>query len=91
VDTSPRPATPTCAPNSSSRPGPTSTGPPSAWVYARRQRGAAPATIARSWATQQRLCARFRRLSAGKYSRNVVTVAVARELAGFLWAEMTTD
>jgi hypothetical protein len=29
--------------------------------------------------------------SARKNSGNVVTVAVARELAGFLWAEMTTD
>ena len=56
-----------------------------------RQRGATPATIARSWAAQQRLCARFRRLSARKTSRNVVTVAAARELAAFLWAEMTTD
>lgn len=73
----------------------------SAWAYQHRptigvglrarQHGAAPATIARSWAAQQRLCARFKRLSAHKNSRNVVTVAVARELAGFLWAEMTTD
>jgi transposase len=71
----------------------------SAWAYQHRptlgvglrarQRGATPATIARSWAAQQRLCARFRRLAARKNSRNVVTVAVARELAGFLWAEMT--
>jgi transposase len=73
----------------------------SAWAYQHRpalgvglrarQRGATAATIARSWAAQQRLCARFRRLSARKTSRNVVTVAVARELAGFLWAEMTID
>lgn len=73
----------------------------SAWAYQHRpaigvrlrarQRGLTPATIARSWAAQQRLCARFRRLGARKTSRTVVTVAVARELAGFLWAEMTTD
>ena len=73
----------------------------SAWAYQHRptigvrlrarQRGLTPATIARSWAAQQRLCTRFRRMSARKTSRNVVTVAVARELAGFLWAEMTTD
>jgi transposase len=73
----------------------------SAWCYQHRptigvqlrarQRGLDPATVARSWAAQQRLCARFRRLGAQKTSRNVVTVAVARELAGFLWAEMTTD
>jgi transposase len=71
----------------------------SAWAYQhhpnlgltlrRRQEHVDPATTARSWTAQQRLCARFRRLSARKTSRNVVTVAVARELAGFLWAEMT--
>jgi len=63
----------------------------SAWAYQHRptlgarlqarQRDVTPATVARSWAAQQRLCARFRRLGAGKTSRNVVTVAVARELA----------
>jgi transposase len=72
----------------------------SAWCYQhraqigatlrRRQQDAGPATTARSWTAQQRLCARYRRLSARKTSRNVVTVAIARELAGFLWAEMTT-
>ena len=56
-----------------------------------RQHGLDPATAARSWAAQQRLCTRFRQLSARKTSRNIVTVAIARELAGFLWAEMTTD
>jgi transposase len=71
----------------------------SAWAYQhranlsltlrRRQAQASPATTARSWTAQQRLCARFRRLAARKTSRNVVTVAIARELAGFLWAEMT--
>lgn len=71
----------------------------SAWSYQhrpnlgltlrRRQQQVAPATVARSWTAQQRLCARFRRLAARKTSRNVVTVAIARELAGFLWAEMT--
>jgi transposase len=55
----------------------------------RRQQQAGPGTVARSWAAQQRLCGRYRRLAARKTSRNVVTVAVARELAGFLWAEMT--
>jgi transposase len=71
----------------------------SAWTYQhrpnlgprlrRRQEHVGPATVARSWAAQQRRCTRFRRLSARKTSRNVVTVAIARELAGFLWAEMT--
>jgi transposase len=73
----------------------------SAWAYQhraslgaalrRRQDGVEAATAARSWTAQQRLCARFRRLSARKNSRNIVAVAIARELAGFLWAEMTID
>jgi transposase len=71
----------------------------SAWAYQhraslgvvlrRRQDGVDPATAARSWTAQQRLCGRFRRLAARKNSRSLVTVAIARELAGFLWAEMT--
>lgn len=71
----------------------------SAWSYQhrpnlgvelrRRQQGVDPATVARAWAAQQSLCARFRRLDARKTSRNVVTVAIARQLAGYLWAEMT--
>lgn len=71
----------------------------SAWCYQhrpnlaltlrRRQQHAGPGTVARSWTAQQRLCGRYRRLTARKTSRNVVTVAIARELAGFLWAEMT--
>jgi transposase len=71
----------------------------SAWAYQhrpsigvtlrRRQEGASAATVARSWAAQQRLCAQFRKLDTRKDSRNVVTVAVARELAGFPRAEMT--
>jgi transposase len=53
----------------------------SAWAYQhraslgivlrRRQDGVTPATAARSRAAQQRLCARFRRLSARKTSRNI--------------------
>jgi transposase len=39
-----------------------------------------------SWKAQVRLCKRYRRLIArGKYA-NVVTVAIARELSGFMWA-----
>jgi transposase len=38
------------------------------------------------WKAQVRLCKRYRRLvSRGKHP-NVVTVAMARELAGFMWA-----
>jgi hypothetical protein len=37
------------------------------------------------------VCGRFGRLDARKTSRNVVVTAIARELAGFIWAEMTTE
>ena len=71
----------------------------SAWSYqhrpsvgreiARRQQGLDPAVIARAWAAQQRLCVRFRTLAARKHTKSIVAAAIARELAGFLWAEMT--
>jgi transposase len=71
----------------------------SAWAYQhrpnvgatlrRRQEGVDPATIARAWTAQTRLCGRFRRLAAVKDSKSVVAAAIARELAGFVWAEMT--
>jgi transposase len=70
-----------------------------AWAYqhrpsvglhlARRQQGLDPQVVARAWAAQLRLCGRFRRLRARKPSTNLVAAAIARELAGFLWAEMT--
>ena len=57
----------------------------------RRQAGADPGTLARSWKAQRRLHARYRHLtSCGKAPGEAVT-AVARELAGFAWAEMTAD
>ena len=49
------------------------------------------ATVARSWAAQQRLCGKFRTLAARKDSKSVVNAAVARELAGFVWAEMVAE
>lgn len=71
----------------------------SAWAYQhrpavgvelrKRQQGLPPETIARSWAAQRRLCQRFRHLAARKNTTAIVAVAIARELAGFLWAEMT--
>jgi transposase len=71
----------------------------SAWAYQhrpqatlalrRRQAGLPPEVVARAWRAQLRLCGRFRRLHARKQCRQVVVIAVARELAGFLWAEMT--
>lgn len=71
----------------------------SAWAYqhrpyvgaeiTKRHQGLSPETVARSWAAQLRLCGRFRHLAARKNTKSVVAAAVARELAGFLWAEMT--
>jgi transposase len=56
-----------------------------------RQENVSAATIARSWAAQVRLSSRFRQLAVHKNVRSVVAAAVARELAGFLWAEMVAD
>jgi len=56
-----------------------------------RQAGLPPEVVARAWAAQVRLTCRFRQLGARKNIRSVVATAVARELAGFLWAEMTAD
>ena len=39
-----------------------------------------------AWKAQQRLCTRFARLSSRGVQVNKVCVAVARELAGFVWA-----
>ncbi len=71
----------------------------SAWAYQHRpavgagirarQEGLPPEVVARAWAAQVRLSSRFRCLAARKNVRSVVAGAVARELAGFLWAEMT--
>lgn len=73
----------------------------SAWAYQagpsvgvglrKRQDGVDAETIKRAWSAQVRLCGRFRRLAARKNSKNVVATAVARELCGFLWAEMTAE
>ena len=55
----------------------------------RRHQGLPADVVARSWAAQIRLCGRFQRLAARKDRSTVVATAVARELAGFVWAEMT--
>ncbi|MDD9996657.1 MAG: hypothetical protein OXQ89_02810 [Rhodospirillaceae bacterium] len=39
-----------------------------------------------AWAAQKRLCGRYRRLSHAGKAYCQVTTAVARELAGFIWA-----
>ncbi len=71
----------------------------SAWAYKakpavgailrHRQEGLAPDVVARAWAAQLRLCGKFHRLDARKTNRKTVVTAIARELAGFVWAEMT--
>jgi transposase len=53
-----------------------------------RQQHVGADTLARSWAAQLRLCRRFRQLERRKHITGVAVVAVARELAGFLWAEL---
>jgi transposase len=54
----------------------------------RRQHGAPAATIAHAWTAQERLYRRYHRLHArGKPNQHVIT-AVARELAGFVWATL---
>jgi transposase len=48
--------------------------------------GVSDAVRAIAWKAQVRLCARFRRLVAAGKNVNVVTTAVAREMAAFAWA-----
>jgi transposase len=55
-------------------------------IIARRQAGLPKAAIDIAWKAQLRLCARFKRLHARGVQKNKVVVAIARELAGFVWA-----
>jgi transposase len=71
----------------------------SAWAYksrpatgatlTKRHDGLDPDVVARAWAAQLRLCGKFRRLDERKTNRKTVVTAIARELSGFVWAEMT--
>ena len=56
------------------------------WVIARRQSGLNQRLCDLAWKAQLRLCARFRRLAARGLHKNKIVVAIARELAGFVWA-----
>jgi transposase len=56
----------------------------------RRQHGAAPDTLARSWQAQRRLHGRYKTMTARGKPAGVAVTAMARELAGFVWAEMTS-
>jgi transposase len=51
-----------------------------------RQEELPKAIRAIAWKAQTRLCARYRRLARTGKPANVVTAAIARELAGFVWA-----
>jgi transposase len=55
-----------------------------------RQAGLPPETLARSWKAQLRLHAKYKKMTARGKPPGVVVTAVARELAGFVWAEMTS-
>jgi transposase len=57
-------------------------------VLRRRREGQPARVIAIADKAQQRLCRRFRRLAAEHKPTPKVAVAVARELAGFLWAAL---
>ncbi len=67
-----------------------------AWTY-RMQARVSPVLHARldglprevreiGWKAQVRLCARYRRLAAKGKPKNLVTTAIAREMAAFAWA-----
>jgi transposase len=51
-----------------------------------RQDGLAKPIRDTAWKAQERLCGRYRKLAMAGKPPNVVTAAIARELAGFVWA-----
>jgi hypothetical protein len=55
-------------------------------VIVRRQDKVPQPILDIAWKAQQRLCSRFRRIAARGLNRNKIVVAIARELAGFVWA-----
>ena len=55
-----------------------------------RQAGQPPAAVAIAWSAQRRLHRTWTRLEARGKRRTIIAVATARELAGFVWAEMTS-
>jgi transposase len=57
----------------------------------KRHEGMPKLIVDRAWDAQVRLCKRFRKLSARGKPHNVIVVAIARELTGFIWdiARMT--
>ena len=57
-------------------------------ALARRRKGRPARVIAIADKAQQRLCRRFRKLAAEHKPAPKIAVAIARELAGFLWAAL---
>jgi transposase len=67
-----------------------------AWTYrlparmgeeiTRRNTGLPEVVRAAAWKAQTRLCARYRRLQHTGKPQNVIVVAIARELAAFVWS-----
>jgi hypothetical protein len=55
-------------------------------AHQQRQAGLPPQVREIAWKAQTRLCARYRRLMAKGKRNTVVVVAIAREIAAFLWA-----
>ena len=55
-----------------------------------RQEGLAKPIRDTAWKAQVRLCGRYRKLARAGKPANVVTTAIARELAGFVWAIAST-
>jgi transposase len=51
-----------------------------------RQEGLAKPIRDTAWKAQERLCRRYRKLTCTRKPPTVVTAAIARELAGFVWA-----
>jgi len=51
-----------------------------------RQEGLSKAVRDIAWKAQLRLCTRYRRLVSGGKRQTLVTTAIAREMAAFLWA-----
>jgi hypothetical protein len=54
--------------------------------HQRRQRDLPEPVRDIAWKAQTRLCARYRRMTAKGKRNTVVVVAIAREIAAFLWA-----
>jgi transposase len=55
-------------------------------VLRRRSKGVSAEVQRVAWKAQERLCGRYRRLMGRGKEKNKVATAIARELAGFVWA-----